>query len=348
MNGTRELLASWIGSGELLGAYVFVSHHGRPVADLAVGDRSPGRPAQPSDVGRLYCGVKPFVAVCVAKAVQDGLVELTTPVHEILDVPDTGRWRSVDLRGLLSHTSGLWPAHDNPYLLPFDAFVARILRGRQRWAAQPMYNTVDAWHLLAAVAETVVGASIDAQVRAVVGAGTVCLTQPSAADFASLHVRAPHASFRELADAPARDLFSRPNPAHGGFARNHDVGRFYSDLLACRSGDGAMLTPGTVAELTRRHAILYEGSRQEHRWGLGVEVAVAPRYFGVEWGTGSFGHTGAIGDLGQGPPRAFAVALADPASGLVLSVRLASVDARSAWRLARIGRALTADLADYL
>lgn len=352
---TRGLLSSWIDSGQLLGAYVFVSHQGRPVADVAIGECAPERAARNSDVGRLYCGVKPFVAVCLARAVQDGMVEFTTPVHELVDVPNTGRWKAVDIRGLLTHSSGLWPSHDNPYLFSFESYLEMIKRDEKRparWAAQPIYNTTVAWHLLAAVAENLFRQPVDAVVKEVVArpiaADTLSLVHPSADNFAPLHVRAPSAAFQELADAPLGELFSRPNPAHGGFSRNSDVGRFYGDLLDCLSGDGVLLESGVAKELTRQHATLNEGSRQQHEWGLGFELAVAPRYFGVEWGTGSFGHSGAIGDVTQSPPRVFFVSLADPESGLVLSVRLASVDARSGWRLARLGRSLTTDLVDYL
>ncbi|MEO3745650.1 serine hydrolase domain-containing protein [Plantactinospora sp. B5E13] len=352
---TRGLLNSWTDSGEVLGAYVFVSHHGRLVADVAIGRCSPERSSRTSDVGRLYCGVKPFVAVCLAKAVQDGMMEFGAPVREFVDVPDTGQWKSVDILSLLAHSSGLRPSHDNPYLRSFDSYVATIGRDDERparWVGQPVYNTTDAWHLLAASVERVFRRPIDAVVEEVVaqpvGADSLCLLHPVVEDYAPLHARGPSATFREVSDAPRRELFSRVNPAHGGFSRNGDVGRFYSELLDCHAGRGVLLEARVVREMTRPHAILNEGSRQQHVWGLGFEMAVAPRYFGVGWGRRSFGHSGAVGYVTQGPPRVFLVSLADPESGLVLSLRLASIDARSGFRLASIGRSLTTDLADYL
>lgn len=352
---TRDLLSSWIDSGQLLGAYVFVSHQERPVADVAVGRCTTERSARNTDVGRLYCGIKPFVAVCVAKAVQDGRLTFDTPIYELVDVPETKQWRAINVRSLLTHSSGLWPSHDNPYSVSFASYLAMIGRGELEpawWASQPIYNTTVAWHLLAAIVEASFDRSIDSVLKEVVAppiaANTLCLVHPSADDYAPIHVRGPSETFQELSDATPGALFSRANPAHGGFSRNADVGRFYEEILRCRSGDGTLLQSQTASEMTRPQVTLNEGSRQEHQWGLGFEVAVAPKYFGVDWGGMSFGHTGAVGYVGENPPRVFFVALADPESGLALSIRLASIDGRSGWRLARLGRSLTADLGDRL
>ena len=351
---TRGLLTSWIDSGQLLGAYLYLSHKRRVIADAAVGRCSPERVARSSDIGRLYCGVKPFVAACLANAVQDGRLSFDTPVRELVDVPDTEQWKAITVRSLLTHSSGLWPSHDNPYSVSFASYLTMIKHGElepARWATQPIYNTTVAWHLLAAILESSYDRSIDGVLREVVArpiaADTLCLVHPPADGYAPLHVLGPSATFQELADAPRRTLFSRANPAHGGFSRNAEVGRFYEELLECRSGSGGLLEARIAGEMTQPHVTLNEGSRQEHRWGLGFEVSVAPRYFAVDWGKESFGHTGAIGYVAQSPPRVFFVALADPESGLALSVRLASVDARSGWRLAQLGRSLTADLADH-
>src|SRR5215204_5341674 len=120
---TAELAAGWVAEGQLLGAQVFVARGEDVVGHLAIGSSEPGRPAATSDVARLYCSAKPLTTICLAQAVERGLLDWDDPISRFLPVIDTPRHRSLTLRSLLTHSSGLPLSGDNCYRVEFGETV---------------------------------------------------------------------------------------------------------------------------------------------------------------------------------------------------------------------------------
>jgi CubicO group peptidase (beta-lactamase class C family) len=88
------------------GAQVTVHVDSERVLDLALGDAGLGAPMTPEHILRVYCTIKPFLAVAVARLVERGAVTLDEP----LDARLPGIASLVDgvtLRHVLTHTAGL-------------------------------------------------------------------------------------------------------------------------------------------------------------------------------------------------------------------------------------------------
>lgn len=129
------------------GASFAIVKDGRLVlaAGYEYADLARTQPVQPESLFRVASVSKPITAVAVMKAVDDGLLDLDTPVAELISdlLPKDGlgdqRFRRITTRHLLSHTSGLQEElllqtkevarkmkTDNPH--PADAIVSYAMR----------------------------------------------------------------------------------------------------------------------------------------------------------------------------------------------------------------------------
>ena len=70
-----------------LGAQVSVRRFGAPVIDLAMGTSGLDRPVRPDTVFRVYCTIKPILAVAVASHVSVGRIDLDAPLADLLERP---------------------------------------------------------------------------------------------------------------------------------------------------------------------------------------------------------------------------------------------------------------------
>jgi CubicO group peptidase (beta-lactamase class C family) len=100
------------------GAVVLVARRGEVALHEAIGfaERASGRPAQIDDVFHLFSITKTFTAAAVLQCVDDGRLQLTTPIAEIIpEFAAKGKQR-INVAQLLSHQSGLPP--DLPFITP--------------------------------------------------------------------------------------------------------------------------------------------------------------------------------------------------------------------------------------
>jgi CubicO group peptidase (beta-lactamase class C family) len=104
-------LARW----HVPGVAVAVVHDGLPLAARGYGRRAPGGPPMtPDTLFPLASVTKSFTALSVAMLTDEGRLDWTHPVHEVLPefaLAGAGGGRDVTLLDLLSHRSGL-PRHD--------------------------------------------------------------------------------------------------------------------------------------------------------------------------------------------------------------------------------------------
>ena len=112
---TRAAIEEGIRERLHLGAQIYVSLHGEPVADAALGENRPGEPLTRGHLMLWLSSTKPVPAVAVAQLWERGLLELDDPVA--LHVPEfaaNGK-EGITLRHLLTHTAGIrmldtgWP-----------------------------------------------------------------------------------------------------------------------------------------------------------------------------------------------------------------------------------------------
>ena len=162
---TREAIEEGIRERLHLGAQVYVSLHGEPAADAALGESRPGEPLTRGHLMLWLSSTKPVPAVAIAQLWERGLLELDDPVA--LHVPEFAAHgkEGITLRHLLTHTGGIrmldtgWPGAS------WDEIVARIcaMKPEPRWVPgqKAGYHQASSWFILGEVnASTVCGSRI--------------------------------------------------------------------------------------------------------------------------------------------------------------------------------------------
>jgi CubicO group peptidase (beta-lactamase class C family) len=342
---TRALLDQWVDEGECLGGQLFVWHDGQVVADMAVGRSGPSRMASPRDVGRLYCAVKPITACCLARAVAAGEASFDDPASRFLPDLSFGPRRTITLRQLLSHTSGL---PNFPLSEPYDYCFADLVKtactqrvAPERWYRQPTYNNTHAWHILGAVIERIYGAQFADVVTRVIsmpaGLPGLRMILPDPARYVRCYQARP--GFPVLPE-PAEDiLFRQVNPAHGGFATVRDLGLFYSQLIRSSVGDGTLLNEAAMREITQENSVIDLYPSFENRtYGLGFFTNVRNHATGGKWSYNSFGHPGQIGR------HRVIHGFGDMTHRVAVAIRIFSVGAKNNWRFHKLGAVIWSDL----
>ncbi|TDP92902.1 serine hydrolase domain-containing protein [Labedaea rhizosphaerae] len=340
-----------VASGAVLGVYVSAGHRDEIAVNLAVGHAAPGVPATVGDIGELRCAVKPLTTLCIAHAVESGLLDLDDTLSRWAPAGAGGQVRALSLRQLLTHAAGLPNfVRTDVYDVGFDEYVAMIFAADMRpraWYGEPIYNLALGWHLLAWVLQQVYGAPISKLVAELVttplglaGLGLIDegrLSRP-------VHRRTLDRDYQPVRDTDEETFATRPNPAYGGFASTDDHRRLYAHLARALAADEdahPVVGSSTLRELVRPHGTLrFRSCGPALPFGLGFFVGGAAVGFGPDWGARCFGHMGSI--------RAHHVtaALCDPASTTAVAVALSSVGPANNDVFLRLGKTLHADLFD--
>ena len=313
------------------GAQLYVSRHGTPLLDVAVGESRPGRSLQPDDVMLWYSSGKPVTTVAVLQLWERGLLDLDDPVGRFLPGWGAGKERAT-LRHVLTHTAGFsmaGPGEPFDQDLSYAEVIARITAHPSEWepGTKAGYHPSTGWKVLGAVVEAVDGRPIDRyladEVLAPAGMTGSHLgidpgTQAALGDrLVPVHWTG-HALAVPTGDGGIRMWeyhienvhneawhIAKVEPGGGMRGPARDLGRFYESLL----GYGArILDPRTVEVMAAVHRYgVPDVTRGNMKipWGLGVQVAG-----GLTGGVGrrSFGHNGMASSRG----------MADPDAGLVL------------------------------
>lgn len=309
------------------GAQLYVSRHGTPLLDVAVGESRPGRALQPDDVMMWYSSGKPVTTVAVLQLWERGLLGLDDLVGRYLPGFAAGKERAT-IRHVLTHTAGFsmaGPGEPFDQDLTYAEVIARISAHPAEWepGTKAGYHPSTAWKVLGAIVEAVDGRPIDRyvaeEVLAVAGMTASRLgidpdTQAALGDrLAPVHwtghalaIPTPDGGIRmweyhiEKIHNEAWHV-AKVEPGGGMRGPARDLGRFYESLL----GYGArLLDPRTVEVMTAVHRygvpdVTFGGMKIP--WGLGVQVAG-----GLTGGVGrrSFGHNGMASSRGMADPDA--------------------------------------------
>jgi beta-lactamase class C len=343
--GTLALLSQWVGAGECMGGQLFVSRDGQVVADVAVGSSGPQRNSSTEDLGRLYCAVKPITACCLARGVEAGEASFDDLVSRFLPDFSSGPRRTITLRQLLSHTSGL---PNLPIVDPYDHEFPDLVKMASTqpfppasWYHEPAYNLTHAWNILAAVTERVYGQDLAAVVTGVIapaGGPGLRMTSPDPARYVACHW-AQGGSFAAVPGPGGANFFRHLNPAHGGFGAARDLGLFYGELIRCAVGAGTLLDQTSIREMTREHSNFDFGlGLGDCRYGLGFFAGMRENATGGDWSARSFGHAGLVGR------QRVVLAFGDPEHQVAVAIRIFSVGAKNNWRFHKLAAALWSDL----
>lgn len=331
---TTQVVVDGIERGWHHGVQLYISRHGVPVVDVAIGSAAENE-ALSSDVLMLWLSSgKPATAVAVMKLVEQRKVALQQPVAEI--VPEFGQRgkEGITLWHILTHTAGLepvvsgWPQH------PWDDIVHRICNAGLQEGFIPgkraAYDPARTWFILGELVRRIDGRTIDNFVRQEI--------------FEPLEMRDSWMAIpRQLHRAygsrigvmyTVKDGVLSPTHGHqedvcrapspGGSCRGpiRELGHLYEMLLGRgrrQEGMGPqVLNPETVDLMTCRHRRDMFDETFKHRIDFGLGVIINSNRYGadtVPYGFGkhssdrAFGHGGAQSSIG----------FADPEHGLVVA-----------------------------
>ena len=332
---TRRAIEEGIRDRLHLGAQVYVSLHGEPQADGALGENRPGEPLTADHLMLWLSSTKPVGAVALAQLWERGRLELDDPVAA--HIPEFGVHgkERITLRHLLTHTAGIrmldvgWPDH------PWEEILARIcgMRPEPRWVPgeKAGYHTASSWFVLGEVIRRLDGRPFDRYVREEIfeplGLHNSWVGMPAerylsykaASRIATLwNTEGPEIEDHGW-DSEVRCV--RSNPGGNGYGPVRELGRFYEMLLARGSLNGRRaLSPQAVEAMTARHRTGMMDATFKHilDWGLGFIVNSArygaetvPYGYGHHASPRTFGHSGYRSSAGfADPERGLAVALA--------------------------------------
>lgn len=125
-----DLVADWTAEGDILGAEVLIIKDGKAVLHEAAGwnDRKRGIPLRRNSIYRMRSMTKPILGTAVLMLMEEERLSLDDTVAKYLSSFDTDRARSITIRELLTHTSGLGNHGDDDIGLPQRADAYETLR----------------------------------------------------------------------------------------------------------------------------------------------------------------------------------------------------------------------------
>lgn len=329
MTAAVELLERRRAEGWHTCAQLYVSRHGEPLVDVAIGESRPGRALQTDDLMLWYSAGKPWTTVAVLQQWERDRLGLDDLIAKYVDDWANGKERAT-LRHALTHTGG-FPMFGDPVFdadVTFDEALAATAAIPAVWkpGTAAGYHPASSWRVLGAAVRAVDGRGIDAYLRDEIagplGLGHCRLgipvdEQAGLGDRLVPVVWTGHRFPVFDADGSMRMAEYRIDKVHnepwhiakvepGGGMRGpaHELGRFYESLL----GYGPQILEPATVELMRavhRWGVKDNTFGTRIPWGLGVQVDFTG-------GTGRhvFGHGGMASSRG----------LADPEFGLVIVV----------------------------
>src|SRR4051794_36680723 len=152
------------------GAQMVVEIAGERVFDVALGDAGTGDPMSPEHIFRVYCTIKPVLAVAVARLVDTGALSLDEPLADRL--PDVvGVTDGVTLRHVLTHTAGLHMLRGLEMELVKPDKRRRVVERTRRPTAwrvgiDAAYSEYGAWNTVGFLVEAVTGDPLREHLRA--------------------------------------------------------------------------------------------------------------------------------------------------------------------------------------
>lgn len=331
-----------------LGAQLYVSRGGEPVADLAAGWARPGEELTPDHLMLWLSSTKPVTAVALARLWEGGAFGLDDPIAAHVPEFAAGGKERVTIRHALTHTGGFRMVGVGSET-DWDEIVARICRRKlePRWVPgeKAGYHLTSSWYILGEIARRIDGRPFDRFVRAELleplGMDDSWVGMPAeryrgygggaGGRIAPMWSTAGHAERAgERGEGTptghgwtSEARVTHPSPGGNGRGPIRELGRFYEALLAGGVRRGRrVLRRETVEALTARHRVgLYDHTFQHDLdWGLGFipdnkhhgggDPASVPYGYGRWCSRRTYGHSGYRSSAG----------FADPVHGLAVAI----------------------------
>ncbi len=332
---TIEALESQIAAGDQLGAQVFVAQHGETVAELAVGEASPGVAMRSDHLLPWMSAGKPLAAIVIAQLIERNLIQLDDPIARFIPEFAAGGKQDITLRHVLTHTGGFRLVSNNWSSESTEQIIARICASRIEpgWVPgeRAGYHVASGWFILGELVKRIDGRPFERVVREdllePIGAVDSWVGMPmekfdayggfDGRIAASYSTEKPPPAAKGMVNTPAGCTECRPGANARGPIR--ELGRFYQMLLNGGEIDGRrVLSSDLVQQFTSRQRVglMDQTFKAVIDWGFGF-IINSRRYgndnlpygFGPYASDDTFGHGGNQSTCG----------MADPKHGLVIA-----------------------------
>lgn len=310
-----------------LGAQLYVSRYGAPVADVGIGEAQPGVPLRPDTLMLWMSSVKPVMAVAVAQLWERARLRLDDPVCR--HVPEFGAngKEAITIRHVLTHTGGFPSVAAQWNTKPWNDIIAEICGAplEPGWipGRHAGYHVASGWYILGEIVRRLDGRSFDRYVREAIfepiGMHDSWVGMPPERHrgygkrIAPMHMTvgdalqpSPYWAWTGTEEGCA---LCRPGGSAWGPIR--ELGWFYEALLQGGERHGArILQPQTVEALTTRHTVAMLdrtfGVRLDRGLGLAIDSkAYGPGadWYGPRCSPRTYGHGGFVSSVGFADPE---------------------------------------------
>ncbi len=310
------------------GAQVAVMVKGEQVFSLALGETGTGSRMTTTTVSRVWCTIKPILAVALAGAVDEGVVDLDEPLDGRLPTVRSLQG-GVTATHVLTHTAGLHLAGGVQMETVAPAKRRSVIEAMPRppgWrvGTDAAYSEYCGWQVLGWLLEDATGEELRPYLRRTIldplGMHDTWIGM-TANQFRTVLPRlGVNFDLRELQGFPmlierSERMCTETNPAHGGYTTAADLACFYSALLQRLAGHGpdSLPSPATLKRFcsTARPPVHDAVLDRVCSYGLGFMTSLADHAFGTMCSPTSFGHSGNVGS---------SFAFADPDHDLAVAV----------------------------
>lgn len=330
MERTHAAVEQGMRDGLHIGAQIYVSVNGGPVADMGIGEARPGIEMTPETLMSWYSSTKAVMPVVIGQLWERGLFDIDDRVTQFIPEFAANGKGSVTLRHLLTHTAGYRKIE------PFGNATAAVLRDNYDAVLQALCNAPleEGWTPGRRAGYH------GGNVHFVLGELVLRLTGQHYGDYVKEHVfeplgvadswiGLPEADYQRYGDriglmqvARNGKFESRPyiegpeaarqgHPGGGGKGPMRELARIYELYLGRGELQGKrLLSPQTVEAITARQRVgLFDetfGVPMDYGLGLQIDVCSMGRHCSPR----TFGHGGNMSS----------VAFGDPESGLAVGL----------------------------
>jgi CubicO group peptidase (beta-lactamase class C family) len=330
---TRMLINRGISEGFHPGAQVYISLHGKCVADIALGEARPDVPMAPDTVSLWMSSVKPVGSVAIAQLWERGLLDLDDRISRFIPEFGVRGKEQITIRHVLTHTGGFRAVPELHWSDSFEDAIAKICEAalEPRWVpgVTAGYHPASGWYVLAELVRRIDGRPYDNYVRE-------AIFQPLG--MSDCWVGMPRQVYRsygrqlgfiyDTSDGEPRSNIpgnsegdaAAVRPGANGRGPIRQLARLYEMLLfKGRLRDSPrLLLPQTVDALTARHRAAAIDLTFKHVLDFGLGLIINSHQYGpdtVPYSYGPHASPRAFGHSGQQSSCAFC----DPVHGLVVS-----------------------------
>jgi CubicO group peptidase (beta-lactamase class C family) len=301
------------------GLQLFVAREGRVLADVAVGEASPGEPLTADQLTLWLSAGKPLTAVLIATLWESGRLDLDAPVADAIpEFAAHGKDR-ITPRHLLTHTAGLRTVDTGWPEAAWDESLRRICAAALDPGAIPGetagYHVASTWFVLGEIVQRLTGRPfVDALRDDVLQPCGMTETWSAipAADWPAISPRLAPLWERTKSGLVELDWHRPPrvsamSPGSNTWGPIRELGRFYETLRT-----GGLLRAETLAAMTARQRVGQFDATLGHIVDFGLGFLIDSNQYGaatVPYGYGrycspqTFGHGGAQSSQGYCDPE---------------------------------------------